>query len=288
MAPYTWSVSTGLPPGLGLSLSGTTTTLVGTPTTPGTYAFILNVFDSQQNTASIQLSISINSSSGGAAINTTSLPNGSVNVPYTGQLICTNCFNYTWSVSSGNLPTGLQLNATSGAITGTPALIRSLQFSNCPLRRRSTVGTVPVTQIFSITINAGGLSITTTSLPVASQNTPYSATVTGTGGTPPYTWSFSSTANDGLTIGASTGIISGSPTATGQFTLSVLLTDSQGLTATKAFSITVSNALSIVTTTLPAGTINVVYPTRRFPPAEASLLIVGWWSRQVQATCLRA
>jgi large repetitive protein len=261
VAPYTWSVSTGLPPGLGLSVSGTTTTLIGTPTTSGTYAFILNVFDSQQNTARIQLSISINSSSGGAAINTTSLPNGSVNVPYTGQLICTNCSNYTWSVSSGNLPTGLQLNATSGAITGTPALIGVYSFQ-IALTPPSTVGTAPVTQIFSITISAGGLSITTNSLPVASQNTPYSATVTGTGGTPPYTWSLTSTGNNGLTIGASTGIISGSPTAIGQFTLSVLLTDSQGLTATKAFFLTVSNALSIVTTTLPPGTINVVYPTQ--------------------------
>ena len=45
---------------------------------------------------------------------------------------------------------------------------------------------------------------------------------------------FQTTANDGLTISATTGAISGTPTATGQFGLNVLLTDSGGLTATRA------------------------------------------------------
>ena len=264
VAPYTWFISQGnLPPGLGISGSS----IVGTPNISGnpattTYAFILNVVDSQTHTASIQLSITINSTGPSATINTTSLPNGAVNQPYTGQLVCTNCAGYTWSVSSGTLPMGLQLNATSGIINGTPTATGVSNFQVSLTPPATFFNSPTLNQIFSITINAGGLSITTTTLPVASQNTPYSATLTGTGGTPPYTWSFTSTSNDGLTIGASTGVISGSPTATGQFTLSVLLTDSGGLTATKAFTITVSTALSILTTTLPAGTLNVVYPTQ--------------------------
>jgi hypothetical protein len=258
--PYNWSVSSGLPPGLGISGS----TIIGTPTASGTYAFILTVVDSQTNTASIQLSITINgANSTGPVINTTQLPAGIVNQSYTAQVVCTNCAGDTWAVTSGTLPSGLQLNATSGAITGTPIQtgVSSFQISLYPPATFNAPQPV-ATQIFSITINAGGLTITTTSLPVASQNTAYSVTIAATGGTTPYTWSFTGTANDGLTIGASTGIISGTPTATGQFTLNVLVTDATGLTATRPFILTVSAALSILTTTLPPGTINVVYPTQ--------------------------
>jgi hypothetical protein len=258
VAPYSWSVTTGLPPGLGIS----GTNILGTPTTAGTYAFVLTVFDSQRNTASAQVSIVINGTGGGAAINTTSLPNGTVNVPYTGQVVCTNCQGYAWSVSSGTLPGGLQLNGGTGIISGTPTTVGVSSFQ-ISLTAPATFANQPtLTAIFSITINAGGLTITQTTLPVASQNTPYSTTLAGNGGTPPYSWSLTSTANDGLTIGATTGTISGTPTATGQFTLSVLLTDSQGLTASKLFAVTVSTALSILTTSLPAGTLNVVYPTQ--------------------------
>ena len=261
--PYRWAVSSGLPPGLAISNSGSTWTIVGTPTASGTYAFILTVFDSQQNSANNQFSITINGTTGGGpVINTTTLPNGVVNQPYTAQVVCTNCAGYTWSVSSGQLPNGLQLNAMSGAITGTPTQLGVTSFQ-ISITGPATFNAPPsASQTFSITINAGGLTITTATLPVASLNTPYSATLAGSGGTPPYAWSFTSTANDGLTIGASTGVISGTPTATGQFTLNVLLTDSTGLTATKPFALTVSTSLSILTTSLPAGSINVVYPTQ--------------------------
>jgi len=262
--PYTWFLSQGtLPPGIGLSGS----TIAGTPNITGnppttTYTFILNVVDSQKNTTAVQVSITINAPGPTTSINTTSLPNGVVNLPYTGQLVCTNCIGYTWSVSSATLPMGLVLNGASGIISGTPTVVGTSSFQVSLAPPPATYYLPTLTQILSITIAAGGLSITTINLPAASQNTAYSTTLTGTGGTLPYTWTFTSTANDGLTIGASTGIISGTPTATGQFTLNVLLTDYSGLTATKPFILTVSTALSILTTSLPAGTLNVVYPTQ--------------------------
>jgi len=276
VAPYSWSVTTGLPPGLGISGS----TIVGTPTTAGTYAFVLTVFDSQKNSASAQVTIIINGTGGGAAINTASLPNGTVNVPYTAQLACTNCQNYTWSVSSGTLPQGLQLNGQSGIISGTPTAVGANTFQ-VSLAPPVSYQSQPLTAILSITINAGGLAITTASLPVASVGAAYSAALAGTGGTPPYTWSLTSTANDGLTIGAATGIISGTPAATGQFTLSVLLTDSQALTASRIFTVSVSSALSILTTSLPAGSVNQVYPTQTLqagggqPPYRWTVVTAG-------------
>jgi hypothetical protein len=54
-------------------------------------------------------------------ISTTSVPNGSPGVVYSATLAATGGFTpYSWAISSGSLPSGLTLNATSGVISGAP------------------------------------------------------------------------------------------------------------------------------------------------------------------------
>ncbi len=81
------------------------------------------------------------------------------------------------------------------------------------------------------------LRITTTSLPYGIVKTYYQATLTATGGTPPYNWSFSNSLPPGLTFAANTGLISGTPTQSGSFTFNVQVTDNAGITASKELSI---------------------------------------------------
>lgn len=82
------------------------------------------------------------------------------------------------------------------------------------------------------------LVIQTTSLPDGVQGSPYSQTLVATGGLPPYTWSVASGALPaGLSLNAATGVISGTPTAKGTSAFTVLVTDADGRTATKALSI---------------------------------------------------
>lgn len=59
--------------------------------------------------------------------------------------------------------------------------------------------------------------VANTSLPTAVVNSPYSATLQASSGTPPYTWAVTSgSLPAGLTLNASTGVISGTPTAPAQ------------------------------------------------------------------------
>jgi len=85
--------------------------------------------------------------------------------------------------------------------------------------------------------------ITTTSLPGGVHGSAYSATLKASGGKTPYTWSISAgSLPAGLTLSASTGVISGTPTTAGTSNFTVRVTDSESPTvsATKALSITIT------------------------------------------------
>ncbi len=57
------------------------------------------------------------------SVSTATLPNGMVGVPYSATLSATGGISpYSWSITSGALPVGLSLDATSGSISGTPSV----------------------------------------------------------------------------------------------------------------------------------------------------------------------
>jgi hypothetical protein len=244
-----------LPPGLQLSLSGL---IFGTPTTGGSYEFAVQVISISPfggNPVTVSAEISINISAQPLTVTTTSLPAGTVGVPYSQTLAASGGVPpYAWQLSSGNTPGGLTLNQYSGTISGTPSTAGSFSFQVkvYDSQQGSATGS------FTIRIAAGAFTITTSSLPAGTVGTAYTATtLAATGGTPPYTWSASGLPS-GLSI-SSAGVISGTPTAAGGFSVTVQATDSAQATATKAYSVTVAAALTITTATLPGGTVGTPY-----------------------------
>jgi hypothetical protein len=99
-------------------------------------------------------------------------------------------------------------------------------------------------------------------LPAAVINVPYSATLTAGGGVQPYTWAIASgTLPPGLSI-SSSGVINGTPTALGNTTFKIQVTDSQTPTAAvdvATKSITVNQPIAISTQTLTDGSVGVPY-----------------------------
>ncbi len=118
-----------------------------------------------------------------------------------------------------------------------------------------------------LVISPGVLTFITQVLQGGSVGTTYSQTLVATGGIPGYVWSLNAGSNPlpaGLSLNQS-GVISGTPTAAGTTTITLLVTDSIGGTATRELSLTISPAgalpLSITTTAslLPGGTVGTLY-----------------------------
>ncbi len=176
------------------------------------------------------------------AVTTTSLPAGTVNQPYSSTLAASGGLTpYSWSVVSGSLPGGLQLNGLTGTISGTPATAGNFTFTVQVADSQSPAATA--TKPLSIVVNAPPpvpLNITTTSLPNGRVNVAYSQTVQATGGTAPYTWSLASGAlPNGLTLNSATGVISGRPTKKGTYSFVVRVLDSQATPASDTQALTI-------------------------------------------------
>lgn len=89
------------------------------------------------------------------------------------------------------------------------------------------------TKQLTITVNPtpATLVITTTTMPQAYVSLSYLSAVSATGGVAPYKWSIvGATLPPGLTLDATTGVISGTPTTTGTYSFTVQVTDSVGTT----------------------------------------------------------
>lgn len=115
---------TGLPPGIALNPS--TGAFTGSPTTAGTYTFTVQARDSLGNIARLAESVTIQE-----IMVTGDAPEGLEDSAYSYSSYAASggAGPYTWSIASGALPTGLSINAGTGAVTGTPTVSGSYTFT---------------------------------------------------------------------------------------------------------------------------------------------------------------
>ncbi len=248
---YVWSISSGSLPA-GLTINTSTGVIAGTPTATGSFPITILVTDANNLTATQPGTITVTA---GPAVAFTP-PNGELGAAYTAQPTASGGASpYTWAVSAGTLPAGLSINTGTGAITGTPSTVGAASVtvqatdSKGGIATQATTITIVATPTLTGTLAAGELTA------------PYSSGFTVNDGIGPFTWSIdisSGTLPEGLTINASTGLITGTPTATGSFPITVQVTDVNNFTATRTGTLTVT-AGPVVAFTPPNGEVGVAY-----------------------------
>lgn len=222
---YTWMVSAGNLP-IGLALSGNT--ISGTPTTAGISGFTVKVSDGI-DIETKELSITINPT---LVVSTNIVQSGDPGISYTQTLAASGgSSNYSWTIAEGTLPVGLSLDSATGVISGIPTVAST---SNFTVKVSDGIGTA--TRLLSMTVNPA-LNIVTSILPNGTQNVNYSQVLSAAGGSGNYTWSITGGAlPTGLTLSGNT--ISGTPTANGEFSFTVQVSDGIGAVA-RGMSITI-------------------------------------------------
>ncbi|PWU31013.1 IPT/TIG domain/outer membrane autotransporter barrel domain-containing protein [Pseudomonas sp. RW407] len=232
-APYSFSVTSGaLPSGVSLSSAGI---LSGTPSAAGTFNFTVQATDSLGATGSQALALTV-----------------AYQAPVAGPVSVTVAAN-----SSAN---PITLNLGGGGITGIGVASApshgTTSVSGTNLSYTPTAGysgndsfTYAVTgpggtsaaATVNITVTAPTLVITpsTPGLPGATQSMAYSASLAASGGMAPYSYALSGSLPAGLSLDSATGAITGTPTAVVNSNFTINVTDANGASGTRSYSLTV-------------------------------------------------
>ena len=169
VSPYTFAITAGaLPAGLTLAQSGA---LSGTPTAGGSFNFTVTATDSSPFPGPFAGSraYTLVVSEPTIVLPNKTLAGGTEASAYSESITAASggTSPYSYAVTAGALPSGLTLNTSTGAITGTPAAAGTFNFSITATDSSTGTGPYIRTQAYSITVIAAPPTAGNSSLTVA-------------------------------------------------------------------------------------------------------------------------
>ena len=245
--PHTTYGATGLPAGLGINAG--TGLISGTPAvgSGGTHNVTISATNATgTGNAVLVLGISDNP----PVITSAGTASGQTGAAFSYTIVANNT---PTSYATSALPAGLSLNTSTGAITGTPTAVGTFNVT-----MTATNGSGSDTKPLVITITLGPPVITSPATAGGSDGSPFSYQITATNnptsfgavGLPP-----------GLSVSATTGLISGQPVGQGTFNVTISATNATA-TATQGLTITLGLGFPIITsptTATGASGVNFLY-----------------------------
>ncbi|NGO64105.1 autotransporter domain-containing protein [Rhizobium daejeonense] len=236
-APYTFAVTSGsLPAGLTLATDGT---LAGTPTAEGSQTFTVSATDAYGATGSQSYTVAI-----------------AVAAPVAGDVSATVAANSSNNAITLNLSGGAAstvaietapghgtatASGASIAYTPTAGYSGSDSFTYIATNASGTSAAATVT----ITVTAPTLALSPTGHFSLRENETFSQTFTASNGGAPYSYAITGSLPAGISFNAASATLSGNPTVSGEFPLTLTVTDTFGATTSASVVLAIGDALPV-------------------------------------------
>ncbi|HKQ79544.1 MAG TPA: putative Ig domain-containing protein, partial [Blastocatellia bacterium] len=167
-----------------------------------------------------------------------SLPDGGANIWYQQSVsVSGGVGTYEFTVASGALPSGLSLTS-NGLLSGAPTTPGAYQFT---IRAADLSSLCSTSRVYTITIQppCNPLTLDPPALPKGMRGAPYNEALTVTDGVYPFTFSKKGVLPTGLSLSLD-GVISGTPTQTGNFSFTAIARDARGCVGSRTYSILIT------------------------------------------------
>ncbi|MBQ9903483.1 MAG: putative Ig domain-containing protein, partial [Synergistaceae bacterium] len=247
--PITWTAS-GLPSGL--SIDSSTGTISGKTAYSGKFYVQIVAKNKIKSSATKTLWLEIYEK---PAITTSSINETAYTfTDYNATFTATGYPAPTWSITVlSQLPPGLTLDPKTGVLSGKPTKTGTYNF-----KVKATNSVDSATKKFKIVVKVGDPQITTSSLPKGKVGTAYSTQLTGNNLPSGSAWAATSALPAGMTL-SKTGVLSGTPKSAGTYYIYAMAINKTGVRTSKKFTLTVTDGLTITTTSLPDGNVGKSY-----------------------------
>jgi len=264
----TFHVDSGtFPPGLVLDLSGQVS---GIPTQAGNFDFYIRINEPtdrhdegcQGSQGEKRFTIPVVPGLPKLTLGPESTAPATTGAPYSLQMTSSVSDAKTWSISSGALPPGLAIDASTGLISGTPSTAGTYSFTvyaKVNADSRSDTKALGIVVRDPLRVVAGEPFVSGRAQGEVS--VPFDATIEATGGFGTYTWSVTTgTVPPGLKL--VDGALTGTPTTAGSYAFIASVTDAEGRKVNFTARIVVAEKLSIATLVLRPGKVGKLYAAK--------------------------